>query len=232
MNFDFREQYKSYSTLDLLKITSQPELYQPEAVAIASEILETRMITQADTDVAAEFHRETETKKRVTIQDVFRSIFHGPDKWINIILVIAISQYLRLLYIDLRAMDDVLHDENYPYRRVSLYSYVDLIYLPVVIFMFYRRRQWAWIILFGAKLYTIAPTIMFYFHDYVPLFGTGNPPHFLILLPLNVAVLFLMWKQHVRNIFNITTRIGLLTALGTILILFLSALPLIISQIH
>ena len=45
MNFDFYQQYKNYSNIELLKIVKQPTDYQPAAVAVATQILNERQVT-------------------------------------------------------------------------------------------------------------------------------------------------------------------------------------------
>ena len=220
MDIDFREQYKNFLTCDLLKITMSPGSYQSAAVIAAAEVLNGRVITQADRDEAEKKIGNSETayqKKKLPVISI-RDINSMPDKWVNVILAIAVLQYLYLLYIDINALDVVLHRQNFPFRLVLLGSYIDLLYLPILLFMFYRHNRWGWILLLGAKLFTIIPTLVYYFHDY----GGGSIfPFFLFETFLNVAVVMLLWKQDVRRVFTVNNRTGLFTVLATALLLLI-----------
>ena len=145
----------------------------------------------------------------------------SPGKWANAILLIVALQYLYLLYIDVSSMSRELRCYNCPFRLVSLLSYVDLLYLPVAIYLFYRHMRWGWILLFGTKLFTIVPSLQYYFHDYLPLPGAGIFPSFLLGVLVSVVVLVLMWKNEVCDMFTVNKRTKLLTVVVTGLLLLL-----------
>ncbi len=150
-------------------------------------------------------------------------------KWVNAILLIAVLQYLHLLYTDISTMDKVLRCVDCPFRLVSLFSYFDLLTIPVILFLFFRHLRWGWILLFGSKLFTIIPSLIYYFHDYLPLPYTNLFPSFLLGILMNVVVLVLLWKPEVTEVFNLNKRIKLITVLVTALLLLLVSLPRIMS---
>lgn len=159
----------------------------------------------------------------------FKSIADMPEKWVKAILVIVGLQYLRLLYIDISSMDIVLRCVDCPFRIVSLLSYLDLLYLPVVFILFYKRLRWGWIVLFGSKLFTIVPSLIYYLHDYLPMAGASVIPPFLFGVIFNIIVLVLLWKSDITSTFKVNAKTRLFTVLMTFLIILLVSLPRIMS---
>lgn len=233
MDTDFHKLYSAYSTVDLLKITTRPEKYQPAAVAAAQEILATRVVTTAERDEAEKFYSDTGTTPLTErqIANNIGSIFSGPNKWVNIILTIAILEYLHLLYIDLMAMSRTLLCRNCPFQAVSILSYTDLLYLPVVFYLFYKRKQWGWILLFASKLFPVIPYMHYYFSYQLVVSGVGTFPGFLFRLSLNLIVVGLMWRADVASNYKVTNTLKWLTVAGVAVLLLLVWLPSWISQL-
>ena len=231
MDFDFHAQYKRFSTAELLKITTHPEKYQDAAVMAASEILKNRVVTQADIDGAGEAYQATDVSgdKVKELVNSYRTLTSAGDKWVNGTLVVAVLQYLHLLYTDISAIDNVLHCENCRFKMVSIMSYVDLMSLPVVLFMFYRRMRWGWILLFVSKLFPVVPGITFYIREILPLSGLDLFSYSVLGVVLNIALVIVLWKPVIADIFRINERMKWMTAAGTIFILLLAALPRLLS---
>jgi len=116
MNSEFYETYKGYSNIDLLKIVRRPTEYQNAAVYAATQILNTREITQSDIDQVDKYFDELDTKtKRKTDKinaykektaDFFEPILNPtsevkPEKWLNILLLFIGLQYLWTLYLNI-----------------------------------------------------------------------------------------------------------------------------------
>lgn len=113
MNFDFHNKYKVYSNVDLLKIVRRPNEYQSVAVDAATQILNTREITQSDLEQVERYFQEIDTKtKRKTDKinfykekttDFFQPLLNPttdvkPQKWLNILLLVIGLQYLWSLF--------------------------------------------------------------------------------------------------------------------------------------
>jgi hypothetical protein len=223
MDFNFHEQYKGLPTFELLKITERPEKYQPAAAAAAADILKGRVVTPADLEEVILFYQEADApgqKKAEAIAD-YKNWMQAPGKWVNVILAIVVLQYLQLVYNDIKALDSLLNCENCPFRMVMLLSWVDVISLPVVLVMFYKRMQWGWILLFGSKLFTVLPSFMYYFKDYLPLPGASLFPNFLFGIGLNIGVIALLWRPDVTQFFKVNDRAKWFTAAATIFLLLL-----------
>ncbi|MFC0515988.1 hypothetical protein ACFFGT_17330 [Mucilaginibacter angelicae] len=217
MNISLHDQYKDYSTVDLLKITMHPGSYEHAVIIEATEILKTRVITQADIEKAEDGFREdaSPAPKKGLLANIFKISSYNHEKWLNVILAIAVFEYLHLLYTDIIVFDHLLYGYDYPYRMVNALSYIDLLYLPFVYYMFYKRMRWGWIALFGVKLFTIEPSLLFYFNEYWPVeHGIGLLPYSLLTILLDIPILIFLWKQEISNIFNVNSRTKRLTVLS------------------
>ncbi len=218
MDFDFHKQYKNWPTEDLIKIIMSPEAYQPAAINAATEILKTREITQVERDEVEQSVSNPDTINRDInpFTTSIRDIYTRPNKWVNIILTIAILQYLPLLYNDIHMFSKVLNNPNLPFRGVFIGSFIDILFLPIVFILFYKHNRLGWILLFISKIFTIIPAITFYFLDYR---GNKSLPTFLFEVGINIAVAAILWKKDVRSIFNISKKVGWYTILAIILML-------------
>ena len=210
MDLDFHKVYDTYTNAVLLLIGMQPEKYQPAAVAAAEEILRTRTVTQADIDEAEVLCRNSEATSRTmnggSLQDTIKRFFSGTDKWANVILTIALLQYLRLLYVDMMALGNVIACKDCPFRLVSILSYVDLVYLPIVFFLFYKRKRWGWILMLVSKLFPVLPYFHYYFTYQLPRSGPQTFPSFLLYTVLTGVLLGLLWRQDVVTLFRVSKR--------------------------
>lgn len=149
----------------------------------------------------------------------------GMTNWVNGLLALEIFLYLRLFYNDLTAMEWVLTCKTCEFRSVMILSYLDLIYLPFVIYLFYKRRRWGWILLFGTRLFAIIPSMIFYFTVLIPRNGFLLSFTVLLFDLLNIATVILLGRKDVFKLFNITERIRLLTITTTLALELLSWLP-------
>ena len=224
MNINFHDQYKDYSTVDLLKITMRPESYQHAAIIAASEILKTRVITQADIDKVEDDFREADlaSSKKGPLLNIFKVSSYNYENWLNVIFTIAVSEYIHLLYTDIVSFSNGFHGQNYPFRMVTMGSYVDVLYLPFLLYLFYKRRRWGWITFFGIRLFTIVPSLLFYFKEYWPVeSGIGLFPYSLLIIFLDIPILIFLWKKEIGSIFKVNDRTKWLTVLSIVLMLVL-----------
>jgi len=113
MNFDFYQQFKDFSNTDLLKIVKRPSDFQPEAVVVATKILEERHVTAQEIDFVDQHFEVIDNsakakkekigafKKHAT--DFFEPISHPgenvePKKWVNIFLLVISLEYAWILF--------------------------------------------------------------------------------------------------------------------------------------
>src|SRR5690349_10019781 len=65
MNADFQQEFKDYSTIELLKIVKQPGNYQPAAVAVAHQLLQGRVVTPEEEALAEQHFAHLAFSQRV-----------------------------------------------------------------------------------------------------------------------------------------------------------------------
>ncbi|HEX8023036.1 hypothetical protein [Mucilaginibacter sp.] len=207
-----------------MKITLRPESYQDGVVMNVTEILKTRVITQADLDNAERHLTEDEltAPKKGLLANIFKVNSNNHEKWLNVILAIAVFEYLHLLYTDTIVFNRLLNGHDYPYRMVNVLSYIDLLCLPFVYYMFYKRKRWGWITLFGVKLFTIEPSLLFYFNEYWPVeHGIGLLTYSLLTIFLDIPILIFLWKQEISSIFKVNSKTKWSTFLSVVFMLVL-----------
>src|SRR3954464_10304228 len=101
MNFDFYEQYKDYSSTELLKIVKRPADFQPQAVAVAIQILSERQVTSEEIQLVDQYYQDIESSAKANKEkfdalkgkatDFFEPVLYPsekvePNKWVNILL--------------------------------------------------------------------------------------------------------------------------------------------------
>lgn len=99
MKFDFYQQFKDFSNADLLKIIRKPAGYQPEAIAIATQIINDRNLTAEeiqlidnhfiDKDNSERAKKERAYALKNKASDFLEPVLHpgeqvDPRKWLNI----------------------------------------------------------------------------------------------------------------------------------------------------
>lgn len=102
MSFNFQDQYKDYSNIELLKFVRQPTEYQTEAVDAATSILKERAISETDKQQVDTYFNKIEAKAKLKSDklnsykekaaDFLQPIIKpGPEvkpaKWLNILLL-------------------------------------------------------------------------------------------------------------------------------------------------
>jgi len=164
---------------------------------------------------------EIAAPKKGLLANIFDRSTPNREKWLNVVLAIVILEYLHLLYIDIKSIGYILSGQGYPFRMVYFGSYADLLYLPFVYYIFYKRMRWGWIALFVVKLSTIEPALLYYFNDYLPASKADIFPYFLLTIPINIFILLYLWKPAVSSIFRVNDKTKWLTVLSVVLILTL-----------
>lgn len=222
MKTDLHNQYKDQPTTNLLMITQRPGLYHADLVAVVAEILKTREVTQEDLDNA-----EIQLNKvgspvlaEALPVDSLKAANDKNELWLKVILAVVVLDYLHLLYIDIKQFSHVFSREVYSYRNVSVGSFFDLLVLPFVFYMFYKRKRWGWITLFAVKLITIEPSLLFYFREYWPVeSGVNLLSYSLLAISINIAIIIVLWKRDICNVFKVNDRTKWVTALSILLAL-------------
>lgn len=239
MLFDFKETYKDYTNVALLQIILQPERYQPEAVSAANLLLESRTVTEEERQKAAYLLQESASASAQKKQqqeafkhkaiDILEPLLRpgsevNPQKWLNILLITLILQYLWSIY---NASQTILYfvsndPESLPWE---LLHYFDLIWTPVIIYLIYRRKKWGWILLFGDSLFVVISSI--YQTSALVAYLRSNPDgeflSFFLTLFLHAAFCFFLWRKDIADHFSVKDRLkkktGIIVAVLSLLLL-------------
>jgi hypothetical protein len=163
---NFNERFKTYTTVELLRVTDNPRDYQPEAVETARALIAERGLTEEEIAAARceldterqerlarerEKHRQSEKLKNegrrfLDAVNPIRKETPGPDKTINLVSIVLGGLYLIGLIRDLQLLKFIFYSLAEWDFGVLLYL-VPLIWFPVAIVLFYRRKRAGWFML-------------------------------------------------------------------------------------
>ncbi|HMK25291.1 MAG TPA: hypothetical protein VK483_04610 [Chitinophagaceae bacterium] len=229
MNFGFYDQYKQYSTVELLKIVKKATDYQPEAVEAARAVLAQRQVAQHELEEADHFIKEEEKQAKAfsnkigsykeKAADFFEPIINPgtevkPVKWLNILLLFTGLQYVWIFYDTIK---DLLHSLQCRYCGFDFSMFlllVNLIYIPLILYLLYKKRKWGWILLFADNLFILIIRLgeTYTFFKYRE-FHRGSTSEFLFLILVRAAFVFFLWRKTIADFFGVTGKIKKDTAM-------------------
>ena len=172
MDLDLRKEFSGYSNLQLLRIKLRPNEYQPAAVAIAEELLASRMVTEAEYKEAEEsFLPKQKLKASITVETNWQP---GADIFSEDDIVRAdgaTTQRLRLLSLAIGIF--ILVYANRQYAQISrlldgvtMVSQIDVIANLIILclqitgLVFLLRKQSIGWILSASWLCYLIPTML------------------------------------------------------------------------
>ena len=246
MNFNFYDEYKGYSTSDLLKIVNQPGDYQPAAIEAATLILKERQVSQQDVQavtehfetIALQKHARSEkiTSYKNKVADFLEAILRpGTEvnsvKWINIILVILPIQFIWQAFAAweqiYRLFSHGGHEFDY---LMCLIQVIQLVFIAIVFYLLLKKKRWGWILLFvdnfGSLIYGLYNLISYSGYDYL-YFGNSLDSLIIGLLIKSLIVVFL-WRKDISDYFQVSAKAKRNTVLITPLICVLFHIILIL----
>jgi len=239
MNLNFIEEFKNYSNLELLKIIKNPTHYQQAAVDAAQTILSTRTISneevqKVDDDLATTREQGTRNDKGI-FKSVFRaSSDEATSKWLKFLWLALAVQYAKTLYGFLPSVIYFLRCKFCPFDYVWAFSFLNILYMPVVFFLLARKSKSGWVLLFGETIFTgVSLQILFlqtmvqiiksiYYLDFPQL----NVSDYLWFVLIRTFVVIMLLKEEVTKHFNVNDQTKIWTImvasfLDAILILYL-----------
>ncbi|MEI6123898.1 MAG: hypothetical protein WCQ95_09720 [Bacteroidota bacterium] len=252
----FSEKYKLSRTSDLLKIIECPDEYQPLAVEAAKFEIADRQLTDIELNEAKtelEFQRQENKiridKKREIENNVRRNIFNflntfnliqkstpTSDKLIKLISIVfgAISVYK--IYNEFNFITSLFTYNSGHWDLWTVLYILPLIFLPIAIVLFWRRKKIGWILLVVFLTYSIINLIAL-IYVIINSKSSGSPiidsifPRPSFIEPILVLIFFggallTICKKNVREKYGIDNRhliasIGITTVLtGFIIFLY------------
>jgi hypothetical protein len=235
MLFDFHITYKDYSNVSLLLITLQPEKYQSEALNAAKEILASRIVTETQ-HAEAEMILQSEIQKKQQILnnqnvlkekvlDLFQPILKPtkefvPEKWLRLFLLIIILQYIYTSVFMCIGLVNILNCESCELGFGLLYRLPSLIFIPFVIYLLWKRKRWGWILLLGNSFFIALSVIpdAISFIAYARISSDYNFTFLIWRVFLYCGLSFLLWKESIALLFNVSKRTKKQTAIVVLLL--------------
>ena len=246
MEFNFYEHYQSYSNVELLKILEQSENYQRAAVEAAVLVLQEREISEQErVEVSSQMEviqqKEQVKKERLDItlakiKDFFEALLPPgkkvhPVKWLNILLLVVVYQYL--IQVLLRIKFGFFLPLGFFNLQTVVYfilGFIDLaylVYIPLALYLLYKRKQWGWIILFVHYMFVLIAQLSqaYFLFAYLDIHH-ANVAMYFVSVGLKVALLYFLWRKEVAGHFNVSPKTrrdtGLMALIGAIIsIIFL-----------
>lgn len=220
MNFDFYTQFKEYSTVELLKIIQKAADYQSEAIKAAKTILAEREITQNELDQAQNIVKEEENRANALSNkissykektaDFFQPILNPgtevkPVKWLNILLLFIGVQYLWILYETIKGLLAFLACRYCSFDIFTFLMLINLLYIPLIFYLLYKKRRWGWILLFADNLVSLIMRLgeSYTFFKYQE-FHQGSTSTFLFFILVKLAFVFFLWRKPISNLFAVS----------------------------
>jgi hypothetical protein len=244
MDFDFHQQFKDYSNIDLLKIVRLPANYQPAAVKAAEDILSERQISADEISVADQYIQDIENseknkkekidvlKHRVT--DFLEPVINPsekvePDKWVNILLLVIGIQYAWTIFKTVKVLIDYFQCTYCTFDIAIVISLWSLIYIPVIFFLLLKRRRWGWILLFADNLFVLISSVSqsYIFFKYQHI-HQGDTTSFLVQIFIRAAFVSFLWRNSITEHFGVSyetkKKTALIATTATLLFIFITFL--------
>jgi hypothetical protein len=220
MDFDFCQLYKDYSNIELLKIIKSPLHYQPEAIEVATKILNNRHVTNEEEQIVEQYFDDidkTAKAKREKIEllkdkatDFLEPVLHPsekvePKKWINIFLLVVAVQYAFFLF---NSVQYAIFFIKCDYCSIDITFFgqlFTLFYVPLIFFLLYKRRRWGWILLFADNIFSllsrVAQSYMFFKYQSI---HHGDTASFLLIIFVKALFVFFLWRDVIASYFGVT----------------------------
>jgi hypothetical protein len=234
MNFDFYDQYKEYSTVELLKIVKKAADYQPGAVEAAKTILAKRQVTQNELDQVDHLVNQEEKQANAfsdkinsykeKAADLFEPIINPgtevkPVKWLNILLLFIGIHYIWVLYDTVKSLFHLLSYRYYRFDFTIVLLLINLVYIPLIFYLLYKKRRWGWILLFADNLFVLIQRLggTYIFFKYQK-FHRGDTGEFLFFILVRAAFVFFLWRKSIADLFRISgkTKKDIAMVVGTL----------------
>ncbi|MBV4356281.1 hypothetical protein [Pinibacter aurantiacus] len=234
MNFNFYEQFQNHSNEELITIVRQTDAYQPEAVAAAYQHLNERQVSENEILGIEEISESNYTGGTSEdgqedllvpyIQEPSTSIF--ANKWINILLgIIAFRFFFKAgptLWYFFKSTLSYIYLLNYN-------AFLIFVVPPILFLLIFKRTKWGWLLFFSLSLmqvieFTVTTGLALaygYINYFYPLLIATIYP------ALSAFTVFILWKNDVADLFNISKSTKQKTAM---IVSVLSILILLAKQ--
>jgi hypothetical protein len=219
MDFDFAELYKSYTTVELLKIIRHPEKYQDAAVDAANNTLETRTVTDTEREAAGfeivspESHSYPTPGRSYPSPDKDLLELFNLDaaeekykKWFNVIFIMIALYYLRLVYFSAVVFHRFVEDDSYPFIPLFIALFY-ILGMPLVLLNFYRKKRIGWLLLLAESSLSFLFTFIYIINNAEYLSLRKEVIYYLIPFLLKPFIIAFLLQKKTITAFSITTEL-------------------------
>lgn len=219
MDFDFYEQYKHSSNIDLLLIVKQPGKYQPEAVDAAKMLLKERDVSEDEEQQATDaihaeplrlFKRRFRKDEDKSLSELLDPLTHPNTKKAPLQRSVLFGLIVVTLYFSWKAFI-YLRYYSYYFFGASLVDYLffislfDLAVIVAMVILLWKKHPWGWRLLLVYNLFSVLNVILNSVMFPVDL-GYMNAWSIITHLTptvLHALCLLLMWRDGVAAQFSI-----------------------------
>lgn len=219
MEETFRERFSSYSTANLLVALHKKEHYNPVAIEIIEEIIQSRIISDKDRseaeaiiikeveDHAAKQQKTEDIKNRFI--EFFEPIIYPTrevdiTKWFNLFMLVLAIDTLYQSYLVCQGLYYFVNDSTY----ITFLSVQAIVPITGAIefYLAYKRLKAGWILMVFSNYFVIIYSITMYFLFTADANIYEFVTRFLFSLFLNVAFLLFLDKRACHELFGIDTQ--------------------------
>jgi hypothetical protein len=85
---------------------------------------------------------------------------------------------------------------------------VNLIYIPLILYLLYKKKRWGWILLFADNLIALILSLgeSYFFFKY-QAFHHGSTTSFLFFILVRAAFVFFLWRKPIADFFGVADKI-------------------------
>lgn len=218
MDPDFYDQYKEYSTVELLKIIKRPEDYQDQAVDAAARVLRERQVLAKDVEDADQFFTDLEEKNKAAsakisfykekAADIFEPIIRpGTEvtlgKWLTLLIVAVGIEVVFTFYNFIKSQISFLRCEDCHWDSTLFVGYISIIYISIVFYLLLRKKRWGWILLMADSVISIMLGLSKLTVFRNQLFHRDDASVPILIIFIKGAFAVFLWRKEVSDLFGV-----------------------------
>jgi len=210
----FSERYKSYTSIELLRIITSGH-YQEAAVDAATNELASRKLSPEELsnlqdELIVDLQEKTESTnsgdnklKRYFARHAFNINPFEKEGAERQIAMIIFSGWFLLFFSLITEFDSLIYlFQNFNFRAVDFFSLIPYIFLPLGLYFFKKRDLLGWIIICGWACYSVVTTIPILIYS----FSAGNSLLTRIIPPTPVSNLIVLLLAYTGFLYTINTQ--------------------------
>jgi hypothetical protein len=216
-DINFYDQFRQHSTTDLLRISLQPDHYQPEAVSAADRLLKERGISSTERQQVEQALREeasvpdrfTTYKEKIAdaVQPMIAPSSDYPAQWFTFFKWAFAAYCVYNYYLFVKTCIVFWRCPSCEGIGSLIYEIFYIAYLTITFFLLAKRRRWGWILLFTATVpfVLLDGYIIIASYKYREL-GVFNPAYSLPAILIRVALVTFLWRTRTGEFFAVDDR--------------------------